>query len=59
MYERMAPGDGELPLREILAAVPPDVVVGLEVPMRTLAEAGVSAADRLRTCVAGARELMS
>ena len=59
MYERMAPGDGELPLREIRAAVPPDVVVGLEVPMRTLAEAGVSAADRLRTCVAGARELMS
>ena len=37
---------------------PPDVVVGLEVPMRALAEAGVSAADRLRPCVAGARELM-
>ena len=59
MSELMARGDGELPLREILAAVPPDVVVGLEVPMRTLAEAGVSAADRLRPCVAGARELMS
>lgn len=58
MYERMPPGDGELPLREILAAVPPDVVVGLEVPMRALAEAGVSAADRLRPCVTGARELM-
>jgi sugar phosphate isomerase/epimerase len=59
MYERMAPGDGELPLRDILAAVAPDVVVGLEVPMRGLAEAGVSAVDRLRPCVAGARELMS
>jgi hypothetical protein len=25
MYERMAPGDGELPLAEILAAAPADV----------------------------------
>ena len=40
MYERMAPGDGELPLRDILAAVAPDVVVGLEVPMRAPGRGG-------------------
>jgi sugar phosphate isomerase/epimerase len=57
MYERMAPGDGELPLTEILAAVPVDVVVGLEIPMRSLAEAGVGPMDRLRPCVAAARQL--
>jgi sugar phosphate isomerase/epimerase len=57
MYERMAPGDGELPLAELLAAVPDDVVVGLEIPMRSLAEAGVSPIDRLRPCVAAARQL--
>jgi hypothetical protein len=57
MYERMAPGDGELPLAEFLAAVPPDVVVGLEIPMRSLAEAGVGPMDRLRPCVAAARQL--
>jgi len=57
MYERMAPGDGELPLAEILAAVPADVVVGLEIPMRGLAESGVGPMDRLRPCVAAAREL--
>ncbi len=51
MYERMAPGDGELPLAEILAAVPADVVVGLEIPMRSLAESGVGPMDRLRPCV--------
>ena len=30
--ERMAPGDGELPVRAFLAAVPESVTVGLEVP---------------------------
>jgi sugar phosphate isomerase/epimerase len=57
MYERMAPGDGELPLAEILGVVPADVVVGLEVPMRSLAESGVGPMERLRPCVAAAREL--
>jgi hypothetical protein len=59
MYERMAPGDGELPLAEILGAVPPDVVIGLEIPMRSLAESGVGPAERLRPCVAAARELLA
>ena len=57
MYERMVPGDGELPLTDILAAVPADVVVGLEIPMRRLAESGVGPMDRLRPCVAAARQL--
>jgi sugar phosphate isomerase/epimerase len=57
LYERMAPGDGELPLAEILGAVPANVVVGLEIPMRGLAESGVGPMDRLRPCVAAAREL--
>ncbi len=59
MYERMAPGDGELPLADMLAAVPADVVIGLEIPMRGLAESGVGPMDRLRPCVAAARELCS
>lgn len=58
MYERMPPGAGELPLSEILAVVPTDVVVGLEIPMRALAESGVGPADRLGPCVAAARELL-
>jgi sugar phosphate isomerase/epimerase len=58
MYERVAPGDGELPLAEMLEAVPADVVVGLEIPMRALAESGVGPMDRLRPCVAAARELL-
>ncbi len=59
MYHRMAPGEGELPLAEMLAALPHDCVVGLEVPMRSRAEAGISAYDRLLPCVNSARALLA
>jgi sugar phosphate isomerase/epimerase len=57
--DRMVPGEGELPLREILAVVPAEVVIGLEVPMRSRAEAGVATEERARQCVEGARELLA
>jgi hypothetical protein len=59
MYHRLAPGEGELPLAEMLAALPRDLVVGLEVPMLSRAEAGVSAYDRLLPCVQSARALLA
>ena len=59
MYHRLPPGEGELPLAEMLAALPQDRVVGLEVPLRSRAEAGVSAYDRLLPCVKAARELLA
>lgn len=59
MFERMAPGDGELPLAAMLAALPDDRVVGLEIPMRSRAEAGVSAYDRLLPAVHSARALLA
>jgi sugar phosphate isomerase/epimerase len=59
MYHRMAPGEGELPLAEMLAALPADRVVGLEVPMLSRAEAGISAYDRLLPCVESARALLA
>ncbi len=58
MFERMVPGEGELPLREILAAVPPDVIIGIEVPLRSQAEAGIGPEERLRPCVEAARALL-
>jgi sugar phosphate isomerase/epimerase len=58
MFERMAPGDGELPLLDMLTALPQDRVVGLEIPMRSRAEEGVSARDRLLPCVESARSLL-
>jgi sugar phosphate isomerase/epimerase len=59
MYHRMVPGEGELPLAEMLAALPSDRVVGLEVPLRSRAEAGVSAYDRLLPCVTSAKALLA
>lgn len=57
-YERMVPGTGDLPLAEILAALPRDRVVGLEVPMLREAEAGVGPFERLSRCVGAARSLL-
>ena len=59
LYERMVPGTGELPLLDILTALPEDVVIGLEVPQRSLAEAGVGPHERVARCVEAARGLLS
>jgi sugar phosphate isomerase/epimerase len=58
-YERMIPGTGELPLIDILSAAPRDVIVGIEVPQRSLAEAGMGPHERLAPCVKAARDLLS
>lgn len=59
MFERMVPGEGELPLGDIVCALPPGIVIEIEVPRRSLALAGVSPIDRLRPCVEAARRLLS
>lgn len=59
MFERMVPGEGELPLHDLLSALPGDTVLEIEVPRRSLALAGVSPIDRLRPCVEAARRLLS
>ncbi|MEB4211487.1 TIM barrel protein [Mycobacterium sp. 94-17] len=59
MFERMVPGEGELPLPDLLSALPADIVLEIEVPRRSLALAGMSPIDRLRPCVEAARRLLS
>ncbi|MFE9924555.1 sugar phosphate isomerase/epimerase family protein [Streptomyces sp. NPDC005774] len=59
MNERMVPGTGELPLVDVLAALPPDRVVALEVPRRSQIESGVGPHDRMRPCVEAARSLLA
>jgi sugar phosphate isomerase/epimerase len=58
IYERQSPGRGELPLREILAALPRDLIYSLEVPLRRQAEAGVGPHERLRAALDDARRLL-
>jgi sugar phosphate isomerase/epimerase len=59
VFERMVPGTGELPLFEILDALPRHLVIGLEVPMRSEAEAGVGPRDRVGRCVDATRSLIA
>lgn len=59
LYERRAPGDGDLPLAAFLAHVPAGVVVGLEIPIRSEAERGIGPKERMARCAAQARALMA
>ena len=59
MFERMVPGEGELPLTDILSVLPHDIVLEIEVPRRSLTLAGVSPIDRMRPCVEAARRLLT
>ncbi|EFC81075.1 Xylose isomerase domain protein TIM barrel [Parafrankia sp. EUN1f] len=59
MFERMVPGTGGLPLLDLLAALPRDLPIGLEIPIRSQAEAGISPHDRLGRCVESARGLLA
>jgi sugar phosphate isomerase/epimerase len=58
-FQRMVPGTGELPLLGILAALPRQVVIGLEVPLRSEADAGVGPHARLDRCVSAAAGLLA
>jgi len=57
-FNRLPPGQGVFPLEELLRALPPAAAVDVEVPMPRLAAQGVSAVQRARLAVEGARNLV-
>ncbi|QIY75694.2 sugar phosphate isomerase/epimerase family protein [Streptomyces sp. RLB1-33] len=59
MFERMVPGTGELPLLDVLEALPRDLVIGLEIPLCAEAMAGVGPHERIGRCVDAARGLLA
>jgi sugar phosphate isomerase/epimerase len=59
MYERLAPGRGALPLVEFIRALPPEITVGLEIPQRAPAAAGIRPRDRLKPVLEGARHILA
>lgn len=59
LNNRLAPGDGDVPLAAILNALPRDVPIGLEVPMAAKARSGLAPRDYLGDAVAKARTLLS
>ncbi|MDE8654535.1 sugar phosphate isomerase/epimerase family protein [Novosphingobium album (ex Liu et al. 2023)] len=58
MFERMVPGEGELGLSAVLAALPADRVFSLEVPLRSEGLAGMGPRERLGKCVEALRALL-
>jgi sugar phosphate isomerase/epimerase len=58
MFERLVPGEGELPLAEIFAILPRDIPVGIEIPRRSLVEQGRSPFERLEPCVSATARIL-
>lgn len=59
MFERLIPGDGDAPLHQIMTTLLHVESVGLEIPLRSLAEQGVGPRERMARCVAGARKVLA
>jgi len=57
-FDRLTPGEGELPLRDFIAALPRDILVGLEIPMRAKMEAGIGPVERLKPAVEATQKLL-
>jgi len=57
MFARDVPGEGELPLRELMTVLPEDVTVSLEVPRLDDLRGGMSPRDHAARCVAAARAI--
>lgn len=58
MTMRRAPGAGELPLAALVAALPPDIPLGLELPDFARMQSDLTPAEQLRPAVAAARRLI-
>lgn len=58
-HERMVPGEGVFPLVDFLLVIPDDVVVGIEVPLRSRRESGMSALERSRLVVNATRTVQA
>jgi sugar phosphate isomerase/epimerase len=56
---RSVPGEGELPLVDILAALPDGLPVGVEVPMLSFATGGTTAQECARRAVVGGRKVLA
>jgi sugar phosphate isomerase/epimerase len=54
-FERGIPGTGDFPVAAFLELLPADVTVGLEVPLASLRDAGLSAMERSRRVVEATR----
>jgi sugar phosphate isomerase/epimerase len=59
LFDRRTPGEGELPLAGMLAAMRPDVIVSLEVPQAAKVLEGRSVRETVEPIVAAARRMLA
>jgi sugar phosphate isomerase/epimerase len=57
-YNRMVPGEGEFPLVDFVAALPPDITIGIEVPMNRRRDEGMGPRERAELMLAGTRRVL-
>lgn len=56
--ERMIPGEGEMPLVEMLSALRPEVIVSTEVPLSARREAGMPDLERVQLALDGTKRVL-
>jgi hypothetical protein len=59
MWHRHCPGDAELPLRELLAAIPDGVPISVEIPNLEEADTGLSPRERVQRYISATRALLT
>jgi len=59
LHERLPPGEGALPLVDLLVALPADVAVSLEVPQTNSHRSGVPPLERLRQAAEKSRAVLT
>jgi sugar phosphate isomerase/epimerase len=57
--ERRIPGEGEFPLHDFVRALPVDVPIGIEVPLKSLKDQGVGPMERARLAVEASRRIIA
>jgi sugar phosphate isomerase/epimerase len=57
MFDRMAPGEGEMPVREFLGVLPPDLIYGVEVPFPAVTAGKVGPLEHATRLLEQARAL--
>jgi sugar phosphate isomerase/epimerase len=59
LHQREIPGEGELPLVDMMACIPAGIIASAEVPLRSLRAAGVSDRERARLVAEGSRQVLA
>lgn len=59
VHNREVPGEGDLPLHDLLSAVPAEMPIEIEVPAAHRRARGVTAAEHVRDVLAGTRKIVA